>query len=207
MVILFDCFQNGYRVVYLQMQLDENQTLVIFIRGIPGSGKSTIASILKDNLPANTEVLDPDYIEFEGQAYLAHLKEMVTQNVDPKLYVYRFLRQLVYQNITDRRLTIWNQPFTSLEIFNKITTRLYEHAKSVGVGLKILIVEVEVDPRLASKRIGKRVAEGGHGPSNSKFNQFVSDYQSFANSGYEVEVVNGTSSKQASEKILARLAS
>lgn len=183
----------------------DNQTTVLFIRGLPGSGKTTIANILKENLPKGTKVLDPDDVNQQSRAYLDHVKNMISQKVDSKLFVYRYLRQQAYQSITDKRIVIWNQPFTSLEIFNKLITRLKDHAKSVNVKLKIYIIEVEIDDKLAYSRVIKRIKDGGHGPSKNRFMQHRGDYSSFANAGYDVITVNGYSSKKAALELLDKL--
>lgn len=179
-----------------------NQSTVLFIRGLPGSGKTTIANILKENLPKGTLVLDPDEVDQQSQAYINHVNQMKNQKVDPKLFVYRYLRQQAYQGITDKCIIIWNQPFTNLDIFNKMTTRLKDHAKAVNVSLKILVIEVEIDEKLAYQRVTKRINDGGHGPSKNRFNQHMTDYKSFVNVGYDVVTVNGDSSKRAADELL-----
>lgn len=180
---------------------------VLFVRGIPGSGKTTIAEYIKEASLSGAVVLDPDLIDYNGEDYQNHTKEQAKQGVDPKLFAYRYLRAQAYDAITDGKLVIWNQPFSNLEIFNKITARLTEHARSVKKKVNFLIVEVEVDPQLAYQRVQKRKSEGGHGPSQDRFDQFVDDYQTFAEEGYEVEVVDGNSSNQAADQILAKLKS
>ena len=45
------------------MRIKENQATVLFIRGIPGSGKSTIAKFLSEKIKADILILDPDSID------------------------------------------------------------------------------------------------------------------------------------------------
>lgn len=180
---------------------------ILFVRGIPGSGKTTIAEYIKEALSEKVVILDPDLTDYDSEDYQNHIKEQTKQGVDPNLFAYRYLRAQAYDAIAGGKLVIWNQPFSNLEIFNKITARLNEHATKVGVVVNFLIVEVEVDPELAYQRVKKRKSEGGHGPSQDRFDQFVDDYQTFAEEGYEVEVVDGNSSMQAADQVLTRLKS
>lgn len=182
-----------------------NESVVLFIRGLPGSGKSSVVENLKTKLPENTVYLDPDDIDFDSQEYLIHLAKMKADEVDPSLFIYRYLRQLAYNGVSNKQLVVWNQPFSNLEIFNKLTKRLQDHAKEVKVGLKIIVCELEIDKELALKRVRERVNSGGHGPSQARFEQFIKDYKSFANTGYNVITLDGSSSKNASEQLLSKL--
>ena len=187
------------------MRIKENQATVLFIRGIPGSGKSTIAKFLSEKIKADILILDPDSIDYQGKAYLNHVETMKNQGVDSKLFAYRFLRQQAYDGIEAKKLVIWNQPFSNLEIFNKMTKRLYDFAKVVGVKLKIIVVEVEIDLELAYSRIKDRIKKGGHGPTRGRFEKFTVELNSFKNTNYQVINVDGTSADKASDKIIDEL--
>ena len=187
------------------MRIKENQATVLFIRGIPGSGKSTIAKFLSEKIKADILILDPDSIDYQGKAYLNHVETMKIQGVDPKLFAYRFLRQQAYDGIEAKKLVIWNQPFSNLEIFNKMTKRLYDFAKVVGVKLKIIVVEVEIDSELAYSRIKDRIRKGGHGPTRGRFEKFTVELTSFKNTNDQVINVDGTSADKASDKIIDEL--
>lgn len=166
--------------------------ILIIVRGLPGSGKSYLASYLRGELGGDSVVmLDPDATDYDSQAYQEHTKQLTQEGVDPKLHAYRFLRAQAYQGITDHRIIIWNQPFTNLEIFHKMTANLEAYATEHDSRLPILVVEVTVDPAVARERVEKRKQQGGHGPSETTFNRFVSDYQSFANEGYHTVSVDG----------------
>lgn len=187
------------------MAIKENQAMVLFIRGIPGSGKSTITKYLSEKIQADILILDPDSIDYQGKAYLNHVETMKNQGVDPKLFAYRFLRQQAYDGIEAKKLVIWNQPFSNLEIFNKMTKRLYDFAKVAGVTLEIIVVEVEIDSELAYSRIKDRIRKGGHGPTRGRFEKFTIELNSFKNTNYKVISVDGTSAKKASEEIINKL--
>jgi len=169
----------------------KHPTLII-VRGLPGSGKSYLASALHKSIGEDAAVmLDPDATDYLSQEYIDHIKTQAAEGVDPKLHAYRFLRAKAHKGIVDRKIIIWNQPFTNLEIFNKMIANLRGHAAENNTHLSILVVEVEVDPATAKERIAKRKQAGGHGPSDNTFGRFIGDYKSFAEEGYETVSVHG----------------
>lgn len=171
-----------------------NKSILVLIRGLPGSGKSYFADALAKELSKNNQIvcLDPDATDYNSQDYLKHVKEQTSEGVDPKLFAYRFLRAKAYKAIENKQIIIWNQPFTNLEILQKVTTRLQEHAQEHGMILNILVIEVLIDPKIAYERIEKRKQLGGHGPSKNTFNRFVDDFSSCKSLGYEVLQIDGT---------------
>jgi thymidylate kinase len=164
----------------------------IVIRGMPGSGKSYFAAALQKSLGEdNVVMLDPDATDYESEVYAEHVKAQIAEGVDPKLHAYRFLRAQAYDGIAAHKVVIWNQPFTNLEIFNKMVGRLQTHASEHHTKLPILVVEVDIDPAVAKERVLQRMREGGHGPSDDTLARRINDYKSFANEGYDTVTVHG----------------
>lgn len=185
---------------------NDDRTTVIFIRGLPGSGKTYLANLLKKALGDQAVVmLDPDATDYDSPEYLEHTKNLTAEGVDPKLHAYRFLRAKAYDAIGVRQTLIWNQPFTNLEIFNKMVERLRTHAAEQNVELDILVVEVNLDPQIAKERVTRRKQAGGHGPSDATFTRFVEDYHTLANDGYNTVAVTGDDAPSAVSKILSAL--
>jgi hypothetical protein len=173
--------------------------ILIFVRGLPGSGKSYLALELQKAIGEDKVVmLDPDATDYKSREYLEHVKAQTAEGVDPALHPYRFLRAQAYQGIADHKVIMWNQPFTNLEIFNKMIDRLRTHAAEHKTELPILVVEVEVDPATAKERVAKRKQAGGHGPSDATFARRVGDYTSLVAHGYNVVVVHGEDDVAAS---------
>lgn len=173
--------------------------MLIIIRGLPGGGKTFLAAALeksfdKDHLVA----LDPDATDYQSPEYAAHTQALSAEGVDLKLHAYRFLRNKAYQGIAERKTIIWNQPFTNLEIFNKMMANLRLQAEEHQTQLLVLVVEVEVDPALAKQRIEERKRSGGHGPSDGTFARFLGDYHSFEPYGYHTVTVRGEDNVEAS---------
>lgn len=178
---------------------NNEQAVIIFIRGLPGSGKSYLAKQLEAAInKQSVVVLDPDATDYNSQAYAEHVKSQTEEGVDPKLHAYRFLRAQAYDAIATKKIAIWNQPFSNLEIFDKVVARMEEFATDQEVKLSILIIEVDIDPKIAKKRVEARKQDGGHGPSDATFERFVNDYASLINRGYHVVGVKGDDSVDSS---------
>lgn len=171
---------------------EPQQPTIILIRGLPGSGKTYIASALCRALGEDKVVmLDPDGTDYSSKEYAEHVKAQTAEGVDPTLHAYRFLRAKAYDGIAEGKMIIWNQPFTNLEIFHKMVGRLQDHAREHHKQLNMLVVEVEVDRELAKQRMLARKQTGGHGPSEETFSRFVNDYKSFAGQGFNTVTVDG----------------
>lgn len=185
--------------------------LLILIRGLPGSGKSYIGVELNAALQNiygedATIALDPDATDYKSTTYLQHVKDQTAEGVDPILHPYRFLRAQAYSGITDKKIILWNQPFTNLDSFLKVTDRLQEYAKEHGATLPMLVVEVVIDPQTAKMRVDARKQAGGHGPSDKTFERFVGDFKSFAEHGFDTLTVQGDADVNLSTKaILERI--
>jgi hypothetical protein len=174
------------------MLITTDRPILVIVRGLPGSGKTFLAAALCHELDAEQVVsLDPDAIDFNSPEYLAHTQALTAEGVDLKLHAYRFLRSQAFKAIEDHKIIIWNQPFTNLEIFNKMITNLRNHAQEQATELPILVVELQIERSSAYQRIVDRRRAGGHGPTEHTFERFVGDYFSFAEHGYRVVSVRG----------------
>ncbi len=165
---------------------------IVFIRGLPGSGKSYLASKLATKIGLDKSiVLDPDDINYQSDEYIHHSKTLSNNDVDKQLHPYRFLRAKAFQAILSNKIVIWNQPFTNTATFQKVIAKLQDFALQNKKTLKLLIVEVEVDVDTAKKRVNERKYSGGHGPSDNTFNHYSNDYISFKNKSIKTISVNG----------------
>ncbi len=178
--------------------------VLIIIRGLPGSGKSYLAKALQKSIEEPIVMLDPDATDYNSPEYKTHVKQQEAEGVDPKLHAYRFLRAQAYAGIASRKIILWNQPFTNLEIFNKMVARLHTQAEEHDTELRILVVEVDVNPQIAKERVEARKQAGGHGPSDNTFERFVRDYKSFADDGYATVSVDGSSDASVSASAILK---
>lgn len=175
-----------------------SRSVLVFVRGIYGSGKSYLTRALERALRDDVVVLDPDAIDYESQTYKKHVEQQIEEGVEAALHAYRFLRARAYDGISNHKIIIWNQPFSNLEIFQKMIGRMQDHAAEQHVSLAILIVEVELDPALARERVTGRKQRGGHGPSDETFTRLVNDYASFSHLGFKTVSVDGGGDVNAS---------
>lgn len=168
-----------------------NSTLII-IRGVPGSGKSYIASLLASALGQDQVVLlDPDAIDYDSQAYQDYSSDLSAQAIEEKFHPFRFLRQTGYNGILAHKYVIWNQAFNDFDGFELTIKRMQEFADQHNEPLRVLVVEVEIDKDTARSRIASRVANGGHDVPLEKLTQFIENYTSFAGRGYETITIDG----------------
>ncbi|MBL8121665.1 ATP-binding protein [Candidatus Saccharibacteria bacterium] len=181
--------------------------VLILVRGMPGSGKSYLTAKLQAMFDAHdVVVLDPDATDYTSPEYAAHVAAQTAEGVDPALHAYRFLRAQAYDAIAAKKAIIWNQPFTNRDIFRKMMARLHDHAAAHDTTLKVIIVEVNVDPALAKQRVAARKAAGGHGPSENTLKNRIDAYESFASEGYETISVSGDGDPNAvSRDVVTRL--
>jgi thymidylate kinase len=187
------------------MKTVSNTPLLIIIRGLPGSGKTYIAEKLAKEFDASNVVsLDPDTINYNSEEFKQHVINQTAEGVDPILHDYRFLRARAYDAIVAHKVLIWNQPFTNLEILQKVTTRLSEHAEEHDTKLSIVIVEVAIDPAIAKERVASRKAQGGHGPDDERFERFVNEYETSTALGYKIIPVNGSNNVEDSVQEILR---
>ena len=171
--------------------------VLILVRGIPGSGKTYYAENLVGAFSqAEAILLDPDTTDYNSQEYAFHVNQQLSEGVDSKLHPYRFLRQKAFSAIAEHKIIIWNQPFSNLEILQKVTARLEEYAKEQKTTLPILIIEMSLDTETARSRVEQRKKNGGHGPSEATFIRFVSNYASAAPLGYEIIELYGHNDPQ-----------
>ena len=150
---------------------------VILIRGLPGSGKSTIAQELV-SLLGNASLLDPDHIDYSGFEYndfVSGLQQRLP-SLDSKYFPYRFLLHKARLALTKGEDIIWCQPFSDQEgLFNTIET-LRNYASEMNSRLDITIIDVEVDPNTAFNRVSARRSNGGHGLDEESFRDFVDHF-------------------------------
>lgn len=173
---------------------DVTGPILILIRGLPGSGKSYLAHMLRDSIGSDqVTMLDPDTIDLASPEYLAMCETLRVAGIEEKFFPNRFLKAKGYEAIIGHKVIIWNQPFTDLGGFERSIDSLRTFASAQHIPMPILLVEVEVDHDVAHERIKARRQKGGHGPSADRFARFIEDYVTFADKGYRTVVVRGDS--------------
>jgi predicted ABC-type ATPase len=204
---------NSWCVDCYNLFMAENTTnstlagpILLFIRGIPGSGKSYLASAMTEKIGAeNTIVLDPDMLDIENQNYIDFSNNLTSEGLDSSIHPFRWLRKQACDGISNNKIVLWNQPFTKKGIFERLIKYIEENSDNNNEGLKVFLIEIEVDPEIAKKRVLERKNNGGHGPSENVFAYHVEHHESYANDFNTIKI-NGTDDIQQSvEHIVKRL--
>ena len=171
---------------------------LIIIRGLPGSGKSYLADEIRKIMePNKVVILDPDLTDYKSEEYLQFTKQLTDQQVDKKLFPYRYLRSKAYTAIEKGEVIIWNQAFTNLDLLNRTINNLQTYAQDHDTQLQTLIIELEIDIELAIERVKNRHSRGGHDVSDEAFQRFINDYTSFSEYGYKMLNLKGEASAQS----------
>jgi predicted ABC-type ATPase len=183
----------------LKDESDQKKSVIVMIRGIPGSGKSLIATeIQKEMGKDQVVILDPDATDYKASAYVDFSAQLREQGVDDKLHPYRFLRAKAYEAIMGRKIIVWNQAFTNNDLLNRTIDNLTRYAADNGVESEAFVVEVAIDLSTAKERVKNREKLGGHGVTDEAFNRFVADYVSFEGYDYQTVSVQGSDPVSAS---------
>jgi len=154
--------------------LDRRNPRIIFIRGLPGSGKSTLAQELA-SLLGNVSLLDPDHIDHNGVEYndfVSVLRESFP-SLDPRYFPYRFLLHKARRALTQGRDVIWCQPFSDKQGLLDTIEALGNYASGMNLKPDVTIIDIGVNPDTALSRVRARRSNGGHGPDEESFRNFV----------------------------------
>lgn len=150
----------------------------MIIRGIPGSGKTTIATEISKRLSSDSFlILDPDLLGDRTEVYQDFCGTLKTFGVSEKFFPYRFLLAQARDALMLGKTVVWDQPFTDQEGLAYTVRKL---RKEVDPNLRALIIEVNVPIEIARARIKDRKIKGGHGPSDDVFDSFIERYRSLA---------------------------
>lgn len=174
------------------MNIATTHPTLVLVRGLPGSGKTYLATALKKELGEdNVVTLDPDATDYNSIEYTEMSAKLTAEGVDTKFFPYRFLRFQAWEGIENNKIIIWNQAFTNLDGFNKTVVNLQTYASEHGKHLPLLVVEVEVEHPVAKERVAKRRNEGGHDVAEEAWDRFIKEYRSFSEEGFNTVAVHG----------------
>jgi len=163
---------------------EPNNTLeprLIVIRGLPGSGKSTVASELQARMSNKTVLVDPDALDKDSEEYKQFSENLVKSqpSVSEKVHPFRYLLHSAETALKNGNTVIWNQPFTDLDNLEYTIAHLEKQhqGEEQNKPLPVLVVNMEVDPEIAWDRVDKRQSSGGHGMTREKFDSYQTKLQ------------------------------
>lgn len=179
--------------------------LLILMRGLPGSGKSYIATHLATLVGDNEVIiLDPDSIETDKADYVSFCEKLKTDGVDEKLFPYRYLRAQAYDGMLSNKLVVWNQAFTNADLVNRTIENISEYAKEHGIYIKSFIVEALVSAETAKSRLAQRAQSGGHSVNDEAFSRFLIDYAPMQSEVPIIQVNGEQEVSQSAKEIIER---
>ena len=149
---------------------------LIIIRGLPGSGKTFLSKALVETLGNdNVKEVNPDEIFDASEEYQDFIGQLQREepDLDSKFFPFRFLRKQALEAIQVDKIVIWDQPWSGLEKPEIVLETISKEIKA-----PVLLIEVELEAEKAMERLEKRKAEGGHGPNEEIFSQFVKKFRS-----------------------------
>lgn len=173
-----------------------NGPLLVIFRGIPGCGKTSIAETIQEKILNGSyiERVDPDLINKNDPQYIIFTEYL--QNSEPdlegKYYPYRYLLHIATENLKSGKIVFWDQPFTDLEgLVYTIRKLTKDVAQSGGIEFKVFIVDIETPLDKALERVKRRKENGGHGPSDTTFYNFVNSFHTSEDLKYGSLIVSG----------------
>lgn len=162
--------------------------LFIFLRGLPGSGKSTLIKYLQNNSKYfdTTLFLDPDKVNSLDEKYINFCEDLNNKGIPQTVHKYRFMLKNTILSLTSGKNVIWDQPWTTLQgiddtIYN-INYHLSEHITQGLILPRIGLIELAIPSIEAAQRVKDRKLKGGHGPTPNTFVNFINRYEPINNS-------------------------
>jgi hypothetical protein len=166
---------------------ERSENLLVLVRGLPGAGKTKFSRKLTSRIEESIH-LNPDEIE-KNDEYRTFSKRLGQDGVSEVFHPYRYLRERAVDGLRKGGLIVWEQPWSSMEGINITVDHLRER---VTGEMRVLIVDVDIEPEEAWRRVKKRLESGGHGPDKQVFNRFVEDYCSAEELPYDHLSISGS---------------
>ena len=180
--------------------------MIVFVRGLPGSGKTSLSLRVRDNfLPEQVEHIDPDLIDKSSSDYAGFCEDLrVTYpDLDPCVYLYRYLLKRAKDSLAQGKLVLWSQPFSNTANFSYTVSQFKNSEPS---STAILIVDVLVDKEVARNQMKKRKESGGHGPDDEYFDKLVNQFETADKWGYNYLCIEmGVGFDEPLKKILEKV--
>lgn len=157
------------------MQEIKNPFLIL-IRGLPGTGKSTIAQDIKTTASDKIIILDPDTINIKSEDFLSFADDLQGK-VDSKIIPYRYLLNKGYKALEEGKNIVWCQAWTKLWGIKSAIKSLKEKYPN----LNPFVIEIEIPLNVVQERINHRVSKGGKDLNTRPLEEFLSAFENWDN--------------------------
>ncbi len=159
------------------MKGETKKPLLIFVRGLPGAGKSNLTELLCENpILKDSWRLDPDRVNLTGSRFLEFVSDLPT-GLPSQKQIYRYLLRQAEAALREGCGVIWEQPWRlRWGIYITIENLTYFLTGGTEISLapfQTIIIEVLVDVAKARRRVAERFAQGAHNLDAKTFEEFV----------------------------------
>lgn len=177
------------------MKGETKKALLLFVRGLPGAGKSDLVDLLLEFPPLKDSLrLDPDRVSLADSKFVEFVRGLPIE-LSPRRQIYRFLLWQADEALRRGQHVIWEQPWRmrwGLYITIENLTFFQTGEEDIGQApFQTVVVEVSVDPALARQRVSERFSEGRHSLSPANFEKFVGTTESCDDLGMPSVQIDG----------------
>lgn len=149
-----------------------NPATFLIFRGLPGVGKTTSASEVKNRLGEQCIILDPDKIDRSSQNFISFCEQIPTQT--PEIFFpYRYLLNCATEGLLRKKTVIWCQAWTKIGGMEKAISSLRKKVPSFDA----FIIELTLPREQAKERLERRKALGGNCLDNRTLSDFEGNFE------------------------------
>jgi len=164
------------------MRGETKRALLLFVRGLPGAGKSDLVDLLLESPPLRDSLrLDPDRVNLANPKFVEFVRDLPIALI-PKRQIYRYLLWQADEALRRGQHVIWEQPwrmrwglYITIENLTYFQTGGEDIAKAP---FQTVLAEVLIDLAKARQRVAVRFAEGRHSLSPANLEKFVGTMES-----------------------------
>jgi thymidylate kinase len=141
-----------------------NGTLIM-IRGIPGSGKSTLSRRMLEMLGSRATEINPDEARYKNGHF--------DNNSENEAGIFAYLDSLAKDRLRDGGVVVWQQVWTTL----KTGRNLQDHIRDKFNPGSLILIEIDIPKEVAWERIVNRESQGGSQRiTRDEFDRYVNQY-------------------------------
>lgn len=151
--------------------INHRSSYLIFLRGLPGSGKTTLSNYLKELF--SLSIYNPDNISIDDinriDPFLISFKKDRIKNIK-----YRFILNKVMGDILNHKNILWEQPWRKIENITITIENINKQIKyNQRKSLIFIIIEILIDKNISWSRSKNKFS------SKPEFIKYISKYQPF----------------------------